>query len=98
MHMNKITTRTPWTKPHDRQVIKLYDFMLAEQKAGNKINKAKLFRELAEKQNRSKSSVEAKCMNISAVYEEMGFDIVTGLKPLKNYAKKLKALIEEIKS
>ena len=37
-------------------------------------------------------------MNISAVYEEMGFDIVTGLKPLKNYAKKLKALIEEIKS
>lgn len=96
MKMAKVTTRKAWTDDDNRQLIALYNYMLVAQATGDKINKAKLFRDLGEKQGRSKSSCECKAMNVSAVRQNLlGLPIVQGLKALDNYNK---ALVDAVKA
>lgn len=93
MHMKKITTRITWTDEHVEQMLNLYFSFLASQLAGAAYTKAAPVRELAAAQGRSKGSIEAKMMNVSAVLETMGREWVTGYKPLKNFNK---ALLDQV--
>ena len=90
MNMKKIITRKAWSDSDTAEMIALYNMFLAHQQAGEKYTKAAPIRALAEKKGRSKGSIEAKMMNLSAVYRDLGMEWVTGYKPLSNYAKSLK--------
>ena len=89
MKMNKVTTRKAWGDTEVRRVLDLYDFFLICQRTNTKYTKAGSVRELAAKLERSKGSIEAKMMNVSAVLVLLGKPYVTGYKPLSNYNKDL---------
>jgi len=95
MHMKKITTRVPWTDEHVDQLLGRYFQFLAMQTSNQPYQKAAIVRELAAAQGRSKGSVEAKMMNVSAVLESMGKEWVTGYKPLSNFNK---ALLDQVQA
>ena len=89
MKMKPVTVRRVWTDSDNKEVVALYNLFLSYQGAGEKYQKAKPVRELAEKQGRSKGSVECKLMNISAVRQSLGLEMVKGYKSLSNYNKQL---------
>ena len=90
----KIQKRQPWTPADNRAVINLYDQFLSWQQAGTKYQKAKHVRALATSQGRSHGSVEAKLMNVSAVYQNLlNLETVKGYKALNNYAHDLAEMI-----
>ena len=92
----KTQARTGWSDSETISLIGTYDAMLLLQQAGKlgrnksagQTSKAVLVRAwMAENApNRSKGSVEAKLMNLSAVRVELGLAIVEGYKPLPNMA------------
>ena len=67
MKMKPVTTRKTWTPANNRAVVNLYNKFLSFQDKGEKYQKAGYVRALAEKQERTKGSVECKLMNISAI-------------------------------
>jgi hypothetical protein len=89
MKMAKVTTRVQWTPEHVEGMLDLYFSFLKLQREGTAYQKAAPIRELAARQCRSKGSVEAKMMNVSAVLDQCGHDWVNGFKPLTNYNKAL---------
>jgi len=91
--MAKVTTRVQWTTEHVEQMLDLYFNFLSSQRAGTAYIKAHAIRDLAQDQGRSKGSIEAKMMNVSAVLNEQAHDWVTGFKPLSNYNK---ALLDQV--
>ena len=95
MNMSTIKKRVPWTEQHVGQLLTIYFAFLASEQRGDKYVKAGPVRELAEKQGRSKGSVEAKMMNVSAVLQAHGKPWVNGYKPLPNYNK---ALVDQVMS
>lgn len=95
MNVKKITARKVWSDDDNREIVALYNAMLALQHNGEKFTKAPMVRLVAENQGRSKGSVECKLMNISAIRQERGMDIVAGYKALSNYNK---ALVDAVMS
>ena len=93
MNMKPVTTRVAWTSDNVNALLELYGYFLQCQRDGVKYSKAQLVRELAASQGRSKGSVEAKMMNVSAVLQSLGVDWVNGYKPLGNYNK---ALLDQV--
>lgn len=89
MKMAKITARKAWTKSDNIEIVNLYNAMLELQRTGTKYSKAPMVRAVAENQGRSKGSVECKLMNVSAIRQQAGLDIVQGYKALSNYNKEL---------
>ena len=89
MKMAPIKTRVQWTPEHVEQMLALYFAFLANQQNGVAYQKAASIRELAAKQGRSKGSIEAKMMNVSAVLDQAGKEWVTGFKPLSNFNRAL---------
>ncbi len=86
----KIKTVNPWTVQHDEQCYELYMQFLQWQRDGEKYQKAKHVRALAEKQGRSHGSIEAKLMNVSAIRRDLlASDWIDGYKPLNRYAHQL---------
>ena len=88
--MHKITKRKAWTDNESLAVIELYNYFLNCQLNDEAYTKASKVRHLAELLGRSKGSIEAKLMNVSAVMRDLGNVWVTGYKPLSNYNKSLK--------
>lgn len=84
--------RTGWTDTETMALVGIYDVMLALSAAGRlgrakgQTSKAQLVRSYmaTDAPTRSKGSVEAKLMNLSAVRVELGLPIVNGYKPLPN--------------
>jgi hypothetical protein len=87
-------TRTGWTDKETRSLCRVYSRMLELQGAGllgrskgdGQTSKATLVRSFIDEHapTRSKGSVEAKLMNLSAAREAMGLPIVDGYKSLPN--------------
>ncbi len=93
MHMHKITTRRAWSESETRAVIRLYLQFWDAENSGEAYSKAKPVRELAATLGRSKGSIEAKLMNVSAVFVQLGRPFVTGYKPASNFAKDMPELV-----
>jgi hypothetical protein len=86
MKMKPVTKRVPWTPEHNRELVDLYNKFLQWQESGEPYQKAKHVRALAEKQGRTKGSIETKLMNVSAIRQNvLNLPIVTGYKALDNY-------------
>jgi len=98
--------RTAWTEAETRELISLYDTMRSMDRDGllgrrkDQASKKDLIlawlRDNAP--HRSRGSVEAKLMNISASCEASGFEILVGYKPLRNRAASLDALVASMLS
>lgn len=94
MKMKSIKTRTPWTPENNRELIDLYNKMLAFQLSDEKYAKAPLVRALAASQGRTKGSIECKLMNVSAIRQNLlQLPIVKGYKALDNYNHDLAEMI-----
>ena len=94
---------TGWTDAETANLITLYLRMVELQKAGrlgrptkakpDNVSKAALVKAFMAETGRTKGSIEAKLMNISASMKALGRPIVDGYKPLPNRAVGLDALV-----
>ncbi|MCK1627519.1 DUF3883 domain-containing protein [Bradyrhizobium sp. 160] len=85
---------TDWTAEQVAIVVASYFQMLERERAGDKINKAHLYRRLAPEVGRSEKSIEWKLRNVSAVLEELGIAWIPGLLPAHNYQDSLVEAVE----
>ena len=90
----KTQKRRAWTDAEVRTLCALYSLMLDAQRAGKAFCKAPAVRAVAAELQRSKGSVEAKLMNLSACQRDLGRDFVAGYKPLPSYAKSMLQIVE----
>ena len=74
-----------WTEGEIDLIVADYFDMLAETAAGRTVNKAERNRSLQHVTGRSRSSIEWKHQNISAVLEELGTRWLDGYRPAHNY-------------
>jgi len=90
----KKSQRKLWTPENNRELVDLYNKMLALQLSDTKYSKAPLVRALATTQGRSKGSIECKLMNVSAIRQNLlQLPIVKGYKALDNYNHDLAEMI-----
>ena len=70
-----------WTDKENDLIVADYFAMLADDIAGRPYNKAEHNRQLQRRIDRSRTSIEFKHQNISAVLKELGQDWIPGYKP-----------------
>lgn len=75
-----------WSDVEIEATVEAYFRMLLREKSGQSVNKAHENRVLREAvlNSRTKASVEFRMQNISAVFEELGLQRISGYKPAKN--------------
>lgn len=83
-----------WTDKELDRIVADYFSMLSEEISGTPYNKAAHNRALRDSLNRSKSSVEFKHRNISAVLVELGLPRIGGYFPAENYQAAIIAAID----
>jgi hypothetical protein len=74
-----------WTDEQNDLIVADYFAMLADDSAGRRYNKADHNRELQRRIDRSRTSIEFKHQNISAVLKALGEDWIPGYKPAFNF-------------
>ena len=84
-----------WSEKENRATVDAYFKLHIHQQAGNKVNKAGIYRKLSQTFGRSPKSYERKFQNISAVLYEQQQPYCDGLKPLHNYQQLLKTIVLE---
>lgn len=78
-----------WTDEEVGAIVESYFRMLNKEVKGAKYVKAVFNRELQGKIDRTRSSIEFKHQNVSAVLEVLGLPYIDGYRPLRNYQKAL---------
>jgi hypothetical protein len=91
--------RKAWTRDENVALVGLYSAMLNEVLAGRKYNKAAMIRvaQAGSLSDRSRGSIEAKLMNLTAVYRDLGQAYTMehhGYKALSGYQKGLREVAE----
>jgi 5-methylcytosine-specific restriction enzyme A len=93
-------TNKPWTDDELAAAVDAYLEMLESEHKGRPYNKAEVNRSLREKgmplKGRTKSSVEFRMQNISAVLQAEGHSFVKGYVPAKNVGGHVHSRIAEI--
>ena len=89
----KAQARRVWTDAEVRTLCALYQSMLTAQRSAEPFIKAPAVRACAASLGRTKGSVEAKLMNLSACQRDLGRDYVAGYKPLPSYAKSMLPIV-----
>ena len=85
-----------WSEAEVHAVVEDYFGMFRCEMDGQDYNKAEHNRVLRQRLNaRSKSSVELKHQNISAILDEMGLPYIPGYKPKHNYQQLLKDVVQD---
>ena len=85
-----------WSREEVELTVKEYLEMLMAELSGAPFNKTEHRRRLLPLlNNRSESSVEKKHQNISAILIELGFQYISGYKPLSNYQKLLYEVVSD---
>lgn len=83
---NVVLAMTDWTPHEVHETVSAYLKMLTLELSGQNYNKAAVNRVLIEKLgDRSKAAIEFKHCNISAALMELGFPVVQGYKPRRNF-------------
>jgi len=83
-----------WSDEELDLIVSDYFQMLNDEAAGRPLNKARNNRLLQSKIDRSRSSIEFKHRNISAVLVRLGMPRITGYFPAENYQKTITASID----
>ncbi|GMN09738.1 HNH endonuclease signature motif containing protein [Croceitalea sp. MTPC9] len=88
----------PWKDDELKSAIEAYIFMLEKTRNGEKLNKAKTYRELALKHGRDANAFEYRMSNISYVLALHGRQWLKGLSPLSNAGHNIVTRMESILS
>ncbi len=84
----------PWNNQEIHSAVCAYFNLLKRQQKNEKVNKAAIYRMLAEKHpSRSAKAFELKFQNISAVLYEQKLPYADGLRPLSNYQSAMKTVV-----
>jgi len=85
-----------WSRVEVEAAVSDYFDMLAMELRGEAFNKAEHNRNLQKLlNNRPKGSIERKHQNISAIFIALGYPYIDGYKPLGNYQRLLRDVMEE---
>ncbi|HGY9616381.1 HNH endonuclease [Vibrio harveyi] len=87
---------SPWSDAEMEDSVREYLRMLELSRAGDKFNKAQIYRQLSSRHKRGHKSYEFRMQNISYVFELMGRRWVPGLKPKRNITAQQVKLIENL--
>ncbi len=87
---------SPWSDAEMEDSVREYLRMLQLSRSGEKFNKAQIYRDLSSRHKRGAKSYEFRMQNISYVFELLGRDWVTGLKPKRNITAQQVKLIEQL--
>lgn len=90
----KNTDNEVWTEAELKESVREYLRMRAMETAGEKLNKAQIYRNLSDKYHRGAKAYEFRMQNISYVFELLGRRWVTGLKPKRNITAKQVEIVE----
>jgi Domain of unknown function (DUF3883) len=85
---------TEWSNQEVELVVKDYFEMLQLEQLGQEYNKAEHNRQLQNSTRRTRTSIEMKHQNISAVLQQLGIPSISGYKPLGNFQQSLLDSIE----
>ncbi|HEX5281901.1 MAG TPA: DUF3883 domain-containing protein [Micropepsaceae bacterium] len=85
-----------WTAAEIEAAVEDYKDMLEQQLRGIAYNKTVHRRALMTRVRRSRSSIEYRHRNISAVLEEIGKDWISGYKPARNFATSSQLLVDSV--
>ena len=85
---------TEWSAQELELVVLDYFEMFRLERQGQKYNKAEHNRQLQESTRRTRTSIERKHQNISAVLGQLGLPSISGYKPLANFQQSLLDAIE----
>jgi len=89
--------QSPWSVIEVEATVATYRQMLVAELSGQRYNKSQLNQALMERlQDRSRSSIEYKHRNISAVLRDADCPYVNGYKPLSNYQGMLVEAVESV--
>lgn len=83
-----------WSQEEVSKCVEAYFDHLRLDITGQRFNKAKLYRDLAEDIPRTVKSIEFKFQNISAILNRLGVEWIKGLAPLSNYQIALAEVVE----
>ena len=83
-----------WTDAEFLSAIATYGRMLRAEARGIPLQKSDVIGQLVTDLGRTKSSIDYRMRNISAVLDELGRDWIDGYKPMRNYPRRLRELIE----
>lgn len=86
---------TPWTDAEIEAIVTDYFDMLRAEQRGEKYNKAEHRRQLQASVRRTRSAIEYKHCNISAVLSELGMPILRGFVPLFGYQGALAEAVDD---
>lgn len=87
---------SPWSDAEMEDSVREYVRMINLSRSGEKLNKAKIYRELSSRHKRGAKSYEFRMQNISYVFELMGRAWVPGLKPKRNITALQVEIIENL--
>lgn len=79
-----------WTADQLKVAVDQYFDLRERVVKGEKINKAKLFRDLAKENGKNAASWALRFGNISQVMEDLGLDTISGIRPLSNVGSRVK--------
>jgi predicted restriction endonuclease len=80
-----------WSDAELAAAVEAYEDMIKRDAAGEKVNKAQVYRDLAAQfVGRTDKAFEYRMQNISALYAELGLPWLTGLKPAVNVGSEMK--------
>lgn len=79
-----------WNDEELAASVEAYRAMAEMEAAGQRYNKAQIYRDLGEKFGRSAKAFEYRMQNISALYDELGMPWIQGLKPAVNVGADMK--------
>ncbi|MFV1943428.1 HNH endonuclease [Pseudomonas luteola] len=80
-----------WSDAELAAAVEAYEDMLRRDAAGEKVNKAQVYRDLAAQfVGRADKAFEYRMQNISALYAELGLPWLAGLKPAVNVGREMK--------
>jgi hypothetical protein len=85
---------TEWSTQEVELAVADYFEMFRLERQGQKYNKAEHNRQLQESTRRTRTSIERKHQNISAVLGQLGLPSISGYKPLGNFQQSLLDAIE----
>lgn len=90
--------RDEWTDEEIDESVKAYLKMMEADNAGEKVNKAEIYRQLEARFGRRNKAYERRMMNISYVLQEMGGVPVRGLQPQGNIGANKKKISQALKA
>jgi hypothetical protein len=92
---SRIASGGRWSDDEFRAAISAYGRMLRAEVQGARLEKSFAIAQLMKEIPRTKSSIDYRMRNISAVLDELGRAWIEGYKPMRHYPHRLRELVDQ---